>query len=82
MNKKTEDKPETADEPEIAHRSLLDRLSHALLGEPASREDFARSRALMEDQVLQEQLEKVTKNWLQALRDESKGRKGKAPAGN
>lgn len=50
--------------------------------EPASREDFARSKALVEDQVLQEQLEKATKNWLQALRDESKRRKGKAPAGN
>ena len=50
--------------------------------EPASRESFVRSRPLVEDQVLQEQLEKVTKNWLQALRDESKGRKGRAPAGN
>ncbi|MDH3514258.1 MAG: CBS domain-containing protein, partial [Gammaproteobacteria bacterium] len=43
MNKKTEDKPETADAPEIAPRSLLDRLSHALLGEPASREDLVQS---------------------------------------
>ncbi|HEU5337732.1 MAG TPA: transporter associated domain-containing protein [Sulfuricaulis sp.] len=43
MNKKTEDKPETAAEPEIAPRSLLDRLSHALLGEPASREDLVQS---------------------------------------
>ncbi len=43
MNKKTEDKPETTEEPEIAPRSLLDRLSHALLGEPASREDLIQS---------------------------------------
>jgi parvulin-like peptidyl-prolyl isomerase len=50
--------------------------------EPALREDFARSKALMEDQVLLEQLEKATRSWLQALRDESKGRKVKAPTGN
>src|SRR3990167_1413855 len=40
MNKKTEDKPEPADEADVAPRSLLDRLSQALLGEPASREDL------------------------------------------
>ncbi len=40
MNKKTEDKPETADDAAVAPRSLLDRLSQALLGEPASREDL------------------------------------------
>jgi magnesium and cobalt transporter len=43
MNKKTEEKPEPVDGPEIAQRSLLDRLSHALLGEPASREDLIQS---------------------------------------
>ncbi|GAB4509185.1 MAG: transporter associated domain-containing protein [Sulfuricaulis sp.] len=40
MNKKTEDKSETQEETTVAPRSLLDRLSHALLGEPASREDL------------------------------------------
>ena len=41
MNKKTEDKPEdTQDEAPAAPRSLLDRLSLALLGAPASREDL------------------------------------------
>src|SRR3989344_8357150 len=40
MNKKTEDKPEPADEADVAPRSLLDRLSQALLGDPASREDL------------------------------------------
>ena len=40
MNEKTEDKPETSDEPAVAPRSLLDRLSHALLGEPGTRQDL------------------------------------------
>ena len=40
MNQKNEDKPETPDEPSVAPRSLLDRLSHALLGEPATRADL------------------------------------------
>jgi magnesium and cobalt transporter len=41
MNKKTEDKSEdTQDEAPAAPRSLLDRLSLALLGAPASREDL------------------------------------------
>jgi magnesium and cobalt transporter len=41
MNKKTEDKSEdTQDETAAAPRSLLDRLSLALLGAPASREDL------------------------------------------
>jgi magnesium and cobalt transporter len=40
MNKKTEDKPDTQDEAAAAPRSLLDRLSLALLGAPASREDL------------------------------------------
>lgn len=40
MNKKTEDKSETQDEAAVAPRSLLDRLSQALLGAPASREDL------------------------------------------
>ncbi len=41
MNKKTEDKSEdTQDEAAAAPRSLLDRLSLALLGAPASREDL------------------------------------------
>ncbi len=40
MNQKNEDKPETSDEPAVAPRSLLDRLSHALLGEPATRSDL------------------------------------------
>jgi magnesium and cobalt transporter len=41
MNKKTEDKSEdTQDEATTAPRSLLDRLSLALLGAPASREDL------------------------------------------
>jgi hemolysin (HlyC) family protein len=40
MNQKNEDKPEASDEPTVAPRSLLDRLSHALLGEPATRDDL------------------------------------------
>jgi magnesium and cobalt transporter len=40
MNKKTEDKSDTQDEAAAAPRSLLDRLSLALLGAPASREDL------------------------------------------
>jgi magnesium and cobalt transporter len=40
MNEKTEDKTETSDEPAVAPRSLLDRLSHALLGEPGTRQDL------------------------------------------
>jgi magnesium and cobalt transporter len=40
MNKKTEDKPDAQDEAAAAPRSLLDRLSLALLGAPASREDL------------------------------------------
>ena len=40
MNKKTEDKSETNDETAAAPRSLLDGLSLALLGAPATREDL------------------------------------------
>jgi magnesium and cobalt transporter len=40
MSKKTEDKSDTQDEAAAAPRSLLDRLSLALLGAPASREDL------------------------------------------
>jgi magnesium and cobalt transporter len=40
MNKKTEDKSDTQEEAAAAPRSLLDRLSMALLGAPASREDL------------------------------------------
>jgi magnesium and cobalt transporter len=40
MNKKTDDKSDTQDESAAAPRSLLDRLSLALLGAPASREDL------------------------------------------
>lgn len=40
MNQKSEDKPAIPDEPDAAPRSLLDRLSHALLGEPATRDDL------------------------------------------
>jgi magnesium and cobalt transporter len=40
MNKKTDDKSDTQDEAAAAPRSLLDRLSLALLGAPASREDL------------------------------------------
>ena len=40
MNEKTEDKPEASDEPAVAPRSLFDRLSHALLGEPGTRQDL------------------------------------------
>jgi magnesium and cobalt transporter len=40
MNDKNEDKPDTAGDTAAAPRSLLDRLSHALLGEPATRNDL------------------------------------------
>ncbi len=40
MNQKNEDKQETSDEPSVAPRSLLDRLSQALLGEPATRAEL------------------------------------------
>ena len=40
MNDKNEDKPGTTGDTAAAPRSLLDRLSHALLGEPATRDDL------------------------------------------
>jgi magnesium and cobalt transporter len=40
MNDKNDDKPDTAGDTAAAPRSLLDRLSHALLGEPATRNDL------------------------------------------
>ncbi len=40
MNDKNDDKPVTSEEPAVAPRSLLDRLSHALLGEPGTRDDL------------------------------------------
>ncbi len=40
MNDKNEDKPDAAGDTAAAPRSLLDRLSHALLGEPATRDDL------------------------------------------
>jgi magnesium and cobalt transporter len=40
MNDKNEDKPGATGETTTAPRSLLDRLSHALLGEPATRNDL------------------------------------------
>jgi parvulin-like peptidyl-prolyl isomerase len=51
--------------------------------EESSLEEFARARTLIEDQVLQEQLEKTTAKWLQALRDEfKKPARNIVPAGN
>ncbi|MEK7223879.1 MAG: transporter associated domain-containing protein [Pseudomonadota bacterium] len=40
MNDKNEDKPDATGDTAAAPRSLLDRLSHALLGEPATRDDL------------------------------------------
>ena len=40
MNDKNEDKPGATGDTAAAPRSLLDRLSHALLGEPATRDDL------------------------------------------
>ncbi len=40
MNDKNDDKPDAAGDTAAAPRSLLDRLSHALLGEPATRDDL------------------------------------------
>jgi magnesium and cobalt transporter len=40
MNDKNQDKPDTAGDTAAVPRSLLDRLSHALLGEPGTRDDL------------------------------------------
>jgi magnesium and cobalt transporter len=40
MSTQNEEKPDAPDEPAVAPRSLLDRLSQALLGEPGTRDDL------------------------------------------